>query len=116
MGTDDQLDRVIAALLKFCGRAWTFARFSLLVAVGVYLVYIFVDIRSNQTNMTTFTVMDIASRIASDVSSFCSNIRVFHSLANVFGNLASLGEQSPSLFLFLLSTLTTVAVLFCLCG
>jgi hypothetical protein len=116
MKADGQLDHAIGGLLKFCSRAWTTARFPLLLAAGVYLSYIFVDIRSTHNALPTFTVVAIANRTAYDLSALFSNFGLFRSIGHAFSNLASLGEQSPSLFLSLSSTLTTVAVLFCLCG
>jgi hypothetical protein len=112
----DQVDWAIERSLKICGRAWTIVRFSLLLFLVVYLVRVVIDIRASHSNSTSFSVIEFIDRISSDISALFTNFGIFRSIADAFGNLTSLGEQNRSLFLFLMSTLTTVAILFCLCG
>jgi hypothetical protein len=113
---ENGIDHAIDLTLRFIGRAWTVARLSLIALVLAYVGYIVVDLRSSSPTGKIGAALDVWNRIASDFSGLFSNFRLFRLIGDAFGNIASLGELNPSLFMFLSSVVATVGVLFCLCG
>jgi hypothetical protein len=109
------LDRAIDLTVRFAGRAWTFARFSLLALSVAYLGCIVIDLRASSPT-GRLAALDLWNRIASDFSALFSHFRVPRFIGDACGGVASLGELNPSLLAFLGSVFATVAVLCCLCG